>query len=212
MLPMSASAQATLLEENFDTYADTAALNAVWTEDLVGYTLMTDGGHSGANYVQTGTTNAGRFSHPINVTATDEAPVEVSFWTRVPSTASGRSYLQLEGATPGTHLVNFGQYNNPGGGEWNYRTFGGGTPAVWDTTDVAQVANEWTNLKVIIEARRVRYYVNDVQAAEETRTDSDWPEFLTIRFGFSPSSSAITVDYDDISVKQVSSVNDWNLY
>lgn len=209
LLPISASAQTTVIEENFDSYADTAALNGVWTEDSAGYTLMTDGGHSGANYVRTGTTAAGRLSHAINVTATDDAPVEASFWTRVSGTSSGRSYLQLDLSASWRYIA-YGQYNNPGGGVWNLRVSNGDTTGDWAATTVDQVADTWTHLKIIIEKNRARFYVNDVQVYEETRA-TDMQEITAVRLGFA-GSSVISVDYDDLLIRQVSSVNDWNLY
>lgn len=118
--------------------------------------------------------------------------------------------MQLE--APSTQLINFGNFNNPGGSKWNYRTLGGGAPGAWTASSASIVADRWDNLKVVVKSRAVTYYVNDVQVAEETRTTSDWPAFTALKFGFTAGAGTTTTDFDDITLKQVSSVNDWNLY
>lgn len=212
----SAQDPAPIVNEDFESYTDHATLSAVWGDGgaYPQYILMTDGGHSGQNYVRTDKANnpTGRFGVAINLTASDASPIELSYWTRFDSAAAlGRSYSQLE--APGAHLVNFGQHNSPAGAFWKFRVNGGGLSA-WTNSSAplnATTANVWQHHKVVVESRRARFYVDGVQVGEATRTTADFPTFTNLRFGYTVSSST-TVDYDDITLKQVSSVNDWNLY
>ena len=215
-----AFAQTTVIDDNFESYIDQAALEAVWTQDTTNknVTLQEDptSGTTPANkyaHVPLGTSvadPAGRISRDINIQPTDDAPLEVSFDIRPGGSALGRSYMQLE--APGTNLVDFGLYNNVAGAGWSARVLGGGAPGAWSIVGGTRKADEWTNLKVLVKTRSVSFYANGILLATQARTNSDFPAFTKVELGFSGGGSAVTTDYDNLLVRVVAAVNDWNLY
>lgn len=201
--------------DNFDGYADQAALDAVWANDTAGVILKTDTGHSGANYVQTPTT-AARKTRSINVTPTDASPTVVDFWIRVPSTGLGRTWIQI-GDTAGANIVQYGINNGTAGtAGWSARIVGGApTPDsnfsfVGTTT---RPANTWVNLKFEMKSKDVNFYENGTLVGTKSRTSSNWPAMTLVKIG-SNLSSTITADYDDLQVTGTAAagVSDWSMY
>ncbi len=211
----AASAQATILTENFDSYTDQAAFAAAWAYgNLQGLELRTDGGHSGANYVRHPLTGQRQGIIFPSTTPTDAAPVVLDFWIRVPSATAGRVVVGLGQVTASaaTPTVDYGVYNTPTGAGWFGRlNLGTPVPSGWFHIGGTRVAGQWTNLKFIMKTRDVEFYENGAHIGSAARTSADFPALTGVYIGAGVD-SAIEVDVDTIVVSTTSNVSDWSMY
>lgn len=212
----AASAQATILTENFDSYTDQAAFAAAWAYgNAQGLEFQTDGGHSGSNYVRHPLTLQRQgILFPAPVTPTDAAPMVVDFWIRVPTTQAGRVTVGVGSLTASavTPVAEMGVYNAQVGNGWHFRlNLGAPVPSGWTHVGGTRVANTWTNLKYVIKTRDIDFYENGVHLGSAARTASDFPELNGIYVGAGVS-SVMHVDVDSIVVSTTSNVSDWSMY
>lgn len=212
----AASAQATILTENFDSYTDQAAFAAAWdfgnTRNLE---LRTDGGHTGPNYVRHPTAAARQAIQFPSVTPTDAAPLVVDFWVRVHSLTLGATPLGLGQPTASnvTAILEYGPYFSPAAGEgWRARvTTGAPNPTGWVHIGGQRVVDQWTNLKIIVNSTEAHFYENGVRLGQIARTLNNFPAISGVYIGVNSANTQI-VDYDSIVVSTTSNVSDWSMY
>lgn len=123
-IAVSAHAQV-LLQDNFDSYADQAAFEAVWT--TVSSNAMTLDSSLSASSPNSVTQGAGTQSSYQAFTSTSGNILDVTFDLYDPAaTNEGRSYLALQSRTGDLYsdglnqLIAFGRYNNVSGGTYYY--------------------------------------------------------------------------------------------
>ena len=200
-LPLSGSAQI-IIQENFDSYANQGALDAVWPDDTAGETLQTSGGHSGANFLRHPTTAARkRWGGTFSVVPTTTAPLVLDFWIKHDSTAQGRVALQLWESTGALHGFSYGNYNTVTTPGWMYRVLGGGAGGTWTAAGGTRgPINTWKNLKAKMLDKDVEFYENGILISTNTARTSNFPAMTVLKTSLNNSTTPQAVSYTHLTL------------
>jgi hypothetical protein len=223
LLVASTAPAAVLLQDNFDSYADTAAFQAgagstppgAWTPTGTSGVLSTAQAFSGPNSILIGTA-AGRNTHAL---AFDTAPtvtdvIEYSFQFFVTNTSQGRQQVDLIDSTGGGNgqIVGIGTSNSPASNEFFWRVVGvdpdgTGPLASGNYGPMDAVAPNrtvgWHELKVVISrvtatTAAANFYVDGVLG--KSVTGFSLRSYENFRLG-SNLSSVNAAHYDDVLVQ-----------
>ncbi len=200
--------------DNFDSYADQAALDAVYTQMYPAVPMMLDTtlSNSPSNSIHPGAANVNytvrmykNFGEEL--AGSDAAPLEVKFMTYMTDATDWwcREYIEMRGYSGSG-------YND---GDLQELIAQGATSSEVDTSkyyvrtltgdgkenaDVARIADEWVELKALIKTSTVEYYVNGVLAADSPRDPSYTFDCVVIGSGLS---SRVDVNFDDLSIQVI---------
>ena len=217
VLAVTAAASADFFD-NFDSYADQAAFEAAWPgygtygslplDQTFGYSgnqsVKSDraASYTERNYRNLGSEHAG----------TDAAPLVFEFEMYSDDSASSnpsnaRDYCEIRGYTGAglddgslEGLIAVGIYNGVSGGGSVYQArvlYGGSN---WFNLTADRIYNEWVNMKVVISTGAIEFYVNDVLAGSDTRTDVTYD---SLSMGSGLTSAGVVTWFDDVSVYNV---------
>jgi hypothetical protein len=217
----SALAQQITWNDNFESYADTAALSGPYTQLYPSAPFMLDTAkgynsaqsiHSGihANYLNRMYINLP--SGPRN--GTDLMPLKVEFMIDTDVNIwSTREYIELRSYSGGAY--NVGSLNQiialgftssgVDTSRINQRVLYGYTGTAWGNltanyatrATVAAAGNDWTKLGMVIKSSTVEFYVNDNLDTIQTMTSGVWFDSLVIGSGLSTTAD---VWFDNIVV------------
>lgn len=201
--------------DTFESYADNAALSAVWTDQVPGTTLQTtsgDGANGSNKFVRlTAAADRRYYSGTLSLTPTDTSLATLDYWYRQPLGATlNREYCNVNSSLLGADIVAIGNYNSATGTEFFGRVNGGGGPS-WGKIGGTRLDNTWQHLQAQIGTRDVKFYVDGVQTGTQSRTTTDHPAYTALFIG-SNLSSASTVDVDNVGFIAGSGVSDWDVY
>ncbi|HNS70026.1 MAG TPA: PEP-CTERM sorting domain-containing protein [Verrucomicrobiota bacterium] len=228
-LAFAASTQAQgniLWQDDFESYANTAALSGPYTQIFPAAPAMLDTtkGYQSNQSVHFGTpgvNNERRMYINIPggpVTPTDQAPLKLEFWTDLDTAIwSTRQYIEIRGYSGGEYgsgtlnqLIALG-FTSSGVDTTriNQRVVAGYTGTQWgNLTDtyatratIADPNNDWTKLAMVLYHNKVEFYVND--NLDTTQTMTAGVAFDSIVIGSGLSSAGADVWFDGIKLTQV---------
>ncbi len=204
--------------EDFESYPDQAAFIQTWIPASGTDITLQTSDTKFARHGLTASRSYRLFDTPL--TPSDSAPVVVEFQIRVPESAqAGRATAGIGVVSGGavSPVIDIGVYNNIVTAGWSARTNGGapdpaGTTS-WHAIGGTRTPGVWTQMKAILESRRVRFYVEGATepTMTVTRTASDFPALNAAIIGTN-TSSVHTVDFDNFTIYVTSSVSDWSVY
>lgn len=225
VLLLAGAAQAAFVE-NFDSYADQAAMEAAWPSIFPAAAapsmlLMqgfdhTTGTSNSIHGVATANSTMRNYRNVGSYTGTDANPLKFEYWINVVDVANTglRNYLELRSYAGGSYgsgaltgLIAMGCYNNVNattGINWSVRTLtdngtGGNTGESWKVTTVAR-ATDWHKLTALIGNSTIKYYVDDALAWTAAATPTTWHAVV---LGSGLTSNAGDVAFDDITLEVV---------
>ncbi len=225
-LAFAASTQAQgniLWQDDFESYANTAALSGPYTQIFPAAPAMLDTtkGYQSNQSVHFGTpgvNNERRMYINIPggpVTPTDQAPLKLEFWTDLDTAIwSTRQYIEIRGYSGGEYgsgtlnqLIALG-FTSSGVDTTriNQRVVAGYTGTQWgNLTDtyatratIADPNNDWTKLAMVLYHDKVEFYVND--NLDTTQTKAAGLAFDSIVIGSGLSSAGADVWFDNLTV------------
>lgn len=217
---LSVSAQTTIWFDDFESYADTAALSGPYTQMYPGTPVLLDTskGYLSDKSIHFGlptinNTTRAYFNIPGGpVTPTDQNPLKVEFWTDLDTAIwSTRQYIEIRSYAGGEYgagalndLIALG-FTSSGVDTTriNYRVVSG---VNWgDLTDIyatratiADPNNDWTKLAMVLYHDKVEFYVND--NLDTTQTKAAGLAFDSIVIGSGLSSAGADVWFDNLTV------------
>lgn len=226
-LPVSA---AELLSDNFESYADTAALEAAWVPSEAGYLALTTNAGQGAtssdkyvvmpadfNPISTGSDPYSwrAFSGGATHSPTNADPIVFSVYCRSASWGGSRARVGVRSSATSGNILDLGTNNGTGDDKFLCRVVGWGTAPgyVIFLSGPNRSANTWYKLEVSAGDTAFSFKVDNT-AITETATATAAPTTALggVRFGAGVSANA-TVDWDNILVStNASAVSDWDLY
>lgn len=214
------AAQTTLISDDFESYADTAAMLAAWTvggtvPDPVPYTLGEDVAPANKFLVVASATGAAVLSRTFpSATPTDDEPITLEYDLRAATYANSRMSVGLRPVFDSTVMAHIGTHNGTGDNKFFTRTLGGGAPDyVALVSGPDRTPGVWTTLSLTLGTRDIVAAIDGTDATEAIgRTTADWPAITTVRVGYGNSWNQ-DGNIDNILVTQVeaSSVSDWHL-
>ena len=225
-LAFAASTQAqgnVLWSDDFESYANTAALSGPYTQIYPAAPVMLDTtkGDQSSQSIHFGTPGANNERRMyINipggpVTPTDQAPLKLEFWTDLDTAIwSTRQYIEIRSYSGGAYnsgtlnqLIALG-FTSSGVDTTrvNQRVVAGFTGAQWgDLTDtyatrttIADPNNDWTQLAMVLKHNTVEFYVNGNLDTVQTMTAG--VAFDSIVIGSGLSSAGADVWFDNLTV------------
>lgn len=228
-LAFAASTQAqgnVLWSDNFESYANTAALSGPYTQLYPSFPVLLDTtkGYQSAQSIHFDLPAANSQRRMwINipggpVTPTDQAPLKLEFWTDLDTAIwSTRQYIEIRSYSGGAYnagtlnqLIALG-FTSSGVNTTriNQRVVAGFTGAAWgDLTDIyatrttiADPNNDWTHLAMVLKHNTVEFYVNGNLDTVQTMTAG--VAFDSIVIGSGLSSAGADVWFDNIKLTQV---------
>ncbi|CAN5200658.1 hypothetical protein BH09SUM1_BH09SUM1_24550 [soil metagenome] len=219
--------------EDFESYANTAAVEAVWTASQTGVitltTLAGDGAQGGNKYMSVPSATAGTLSRVIGQTGFvgDASPVVLTAYVRAADYTNSRVGLSMRDAALGTafyaHIGTSNGLVQPGnvaaGNKWASRIFGySGLPSgnYWGYFNSAnRVTGAWVKLELICGRTTVKAEFDDVNTPADDITGlvstGTAVGSCRISYGSSPN---VNYDIDNISIvggSAVAAVSDWNM-
>ena len=215
---LSVSAQTTIWFDDFESYADTAALSGPYTQMYPGTRCCwirpkaISPINPSTSACRISTTRPGLFQHPRGSVTTDQNPLKVEFWTDLDTAIwSTRQYIEIRSYAGGEYgagalndLIALG-FTSSGVDTTriNYRVVSG---VNWgDLTDIyatratiADPNNDWTKLAMVLYYDKVEFYVND--NLDTTQTKAAGLAFDSIVIGSGLSSAGADVWFDNLTV------------
>ncbi len=219
--------------EDFESYADTAAVEAVWTASQPGVIVHTTNvgtaAQGGDKYMAVPVT-AGVLSRTLGSTGfvSDATPITLTAYVRGASWTNSRIGLSMRDASfltafyahIGTTNGNVQPGGVPTGDKWASRIFGwGNVPSgnYWGYFNSAnRVTGAWVKLELICGATTVRAEFDDVNtpADDITGLTANNTAVATCRIGYGVSSN-VAYDIDNISISGgaavPASISDWDM-
>ena len=198
--------------DDFESYADQAALNAVYTQvypaPAIEMQLDTTMGYNSNQSIHPTAPTASYADARMYVnigeyTPTDANPIEFKFMCKLADINwHTREYIELRGYSGAGYadgeleqLMAMGSTTSGDTASYQVRTLNGDN---WETTGIAK-SLEWVEMKAIIKATTVEYYVDGVLGAESAHNGTGF-DCLVIGSGLS---SNIDVSFDDLSVQVI---------
>ncbi|HRT08826.1 MAG TPA: PEP-CTERM sorting domain-containing protein [Candidatus Paceibacterota bacterium] len=224
MLSASQLLAATIWSDDFESYADTAALSPTYTQIYPTYPMLLDTtkGYNSSKSIHFGLTTANSqarayFNLPGGpLTPSDGAPVKVEFMVDLDTAIwSTRQYIELRSYSGGSY--NSGTLNQlfalgftSSGVDTtliNQRILSG-TSAGWGNLSgaytramIANPDNNWTKLGMVIYSSKIEYYVND--SLDSSKPISGTYAFDSVVIGSGLSSAGADVWFDNLTVAVV---------
>ncbi|MCP4592068.1 MAG: PEP-CTERM sorting domain-containing protein [bacterium] len=209
MLAFASAASADFVDD-FESYADQAALNAAYTQlYTVEMGLDTALGYNSNQSVHPGVTAnyEGRMYKNLGeeLDGTNANPIEFSVMAKVADgfTWHVREYIELRGYEGAGYddgglqeLIALGSTTSVDTTKWHDRVMSG---EGWAATGVAKTT-EWTKLTALIKTDTVDILIDDVYDHTSTRTPGYTFDSIVIGSGLS---SAFDVHFDNVSVQVV---------
>lgn len=208
------------IAENFDGYADQAALNAVWpaTSATTDYKVLlsTDKAATCPKSVLEQSAPAGTISRIYKdlggeLDGTDVQPVTITAWMNHGAGTAARNYIELRAysgpfdvANPSTglqQLLALGIYNDGTVDTSLYQgrlTFGSGAPNWFNIPGATRTPDTWVKLQIKVKGSTIDYIVNDTLTASYARPTA--VTFDTLVIGSGLSNGNVPAYYDNVSV------------
>lgn len=212
--------------DDFESYADTAALSPTYTQLYPTYPMLLDTakGDDSSQSVHFGITTANSqarayFNMPGGpVAATDAKPITISFMADIDTAIwSTREYIELRSYSGGSYgsgtlnqLIALG-FTSSGVDTTriNQRVLYGFTGTSWGnltannaTRATMAAAADWTKLSMVVKSTTVDFYVNDIFDTTQTRTASSYM-FDSIVIGSGLSSGGADVWFDNLTISGI---------
>lgn len=217
------TAQVTLFSEDFESYADTAAMEAVWTASQPGVITLTEdigNGAEGSNKfitVPSGTAGTLGRTYTASAAITDDENVTLTAYLRGASWANSRASVNMRDAPASAALyISVGNNNATGDNKWAYRVLGY-TPNPDAVGYVIQTAapdrpvDTWVKLQAECGATYVDPIIDDVTY---DRIDATAPAltfgYIQVGYGNTPNQD-YNADSFSIVQAEAASVSDWDL-
>jgi hypothetical protein len=210
------SAPATVfLNENFDSYADQAALQAAWPVSGTATTLLKNDQSASPSQALEGLTTATRNIHSIGEVgflnaSTDTVIFRLNFYDSSATTAAYRQYSELiDGAASSSgQLYALGLNNNIASTKYMARILGAdggsGLNAFFklDGAGSPDRSTGWHTLEADISDTSVNYYVDSILSKTVDITALTDRSFDSVRVGSNLSAGAVAY-FDDVQVERV---------
>lgn len=213
----AASAQTVIFSDNFDSYADQAAFNAIWPVNGTATTMLSTTQSVSPTQSVQGLTTATRVATSFTATtpsATNVVRFSVDFYDSNGTAAAYRQYAELDSTlTPSGNgqLLALGLNNNIASNSYMARVLGvdGGSGTVGaffklDGVGAPTRSTGWHNLAVEIGVNKLDFYVDGVLAKSLTPTSAAFPirAYDTVKLG-SNLSAGQAAYYDNVVVSVV---------
>lgn len=229
VLPMAAVAQTVLLSEDFESYADQAALEAAWIPSEAGYLTFNNNAGQGAEGSNKYVTMPNDFAPPStgadpysyrNFTShnpTDEDPITLTVYVRSANWGNSRAGISLRTNPASTNIFMLGTNNGVLTDRFAARIVGWGSAPgfIYFESGPSRKADTWFKLSGTIGDATATFKVDDKDMNETASlTSAPTGGLGTVRIGNGTSANAV-VDIDNITVTKglpSSSVSDWDLY
>lgn len=216
VLAIAGIAQATvILQENFDGYADQAAMNAVWTPAVGGGAQLSSAqsySPSQSAYIDLTARRSDR-SIPETGAPSDAEPIIVSVRFRDSAVGNARQYIQFLDISPAlAQLISLGVYNSTGGSVADNNTYYAarlafGPNAGWfllNDPGVATRSAGWHELKFVMKDTSIEFYVDGTLGkVKQHSVAAGTNSFDQIRIGSGLSTANGDAYYDDILIEKV---------
>jgi len=222
VISVSQASAATIWADNFEGYADTAALSPTYTQVYPTYPMLLDTakGYSSAQSIHFGATTdnyhaRAYFNLPGGpVTPSDAAPLKLEFMVDTDvATYLTRQYIELRSYSDGVYnsgtlnqLLALGFTSSGVDTTLVNQRILYGTSAGWGNltstyatrATIADPENDWTKLGMIVYGSKIEYYVND--NLDSTKTTSGTYAYDSIAVGSGLSSAGTDVWFDHLTV------------
>jgi hypothetical protein len=179
---------AVVWSDNFDTYANQAAFDAVWlpTSGTEDFELARDQAYSCPQSAKEVAATIDPYRRYIDfvtegvgsaVNGTDDVPLWLTWYYRHEAGSQARNYIQFRSYTSGTmagggltHMYHVGTWNATvdqgptNTGNYQARDVYDGGPG-WFTLDQARLNDQWVKMQLKLTSSATAYYVNDVSVS-----------------------------------------------
>lgn len=212
---------ATLFADDFESYADQAALEAVWTDSGATESYLNTGFGNGGKSVAMPSPSANSLGvYYVNlgqtVNGADNAPLVFQYDLYLdasgsPSWSGARQYCELRGYSGGSYgngsllnLLAIGLYNSSGD-TFNTQRYQGRVlnGAGWQTLDEGGAparATGWHKMRIEITTSQIKFYVDGILSETEARPNTDG--FDSIVLGSNLTANGHGVHVDNVEVLQ----------
>jgi hypothetical protein len=210
-------AQVTLVNDTFESYADTSALEAVWVPSVAAVhsltTLAADGAEGSDKYM-TIANNAAFMARSFTQTPpTAGSEIVLTGYLRSTSWANSRAAIQLRDSALSAALYASIGTNNDVGSFWKVRALGYSPNVAYAqlTTAGAPTPAVWNKLVLRCGLAEITTAVNDVETESFVTAYPVSDGFAVVRTGYGNTAN-IVYDVDSVSVvSNPTSVSDWDL-
>lgn len=234
------AAETVIFSDNFESYADTTAVEAAYTASVPGAIVLTTAAGTGAQGSDKFVTVPAAPSVAVLTksaaftayTTTDTDPISITAYLRTANWANSRNGVSVRDSTLAGSILNVGSWNAATanvavpGDKYTIRALGWGLGATgssyWNLQNGAtRTASAWVKLKAIGALTTVKAEINDVNTPADDITGSTTPPIAAVPAAFSVVRIGLGVttpnayDVDSITVATglaTSDTADWDLY
>jgi hypothetical protein len=238
MLPLASIADTIVITDDFESYADNAALEAVWTASGVGavplQTTVAGGANGSDKFVRLPAAGTVFLRRALggNFNPTTGTTLNVTVYMKAANWGGTRAAAGVRDVAGGVPIMHIGSHNGtasnttppdqPINDRFAYRlvSFTGFPSSSSNWVSIiagpTRAANTWHRLQLACAGGSVVPYVNNVAYTANTTTFTGIPSapFTGAQIGYgSPANLDVDVDHITISTGAFNSdVSDWNLY
>lgn len=232
MAPLAQAQVTVIIDEDFESYANTAAMEAVWTASQPGVIVLSDVAGTGAEgsdkFITLPGASAASLTRTFTAhTVTDADPVNISVYLRAANWGNTRTGASVRSANLSALLLNLGTFNSTSANndgtanKYAARALGwGGFPSATGSNGYYhflagpdRTPNVWVNLSAIAGATEIAFTIDGYDEVIDNLT-APADDAAATRIGLGVSNNQ-DVNVDSLVISHglaVSSVSEWELF